>query len=63
MIANPNPSIDEAMRVIPKTWQQRWCTCDTCACMGCANIAGGLQRLGFSKQDHADWMSRNAGTN
>lgn len=47
--------IDEEMERMPKAWRRRWCNSQTCACMGCANISGGLREKGFTKEDWLRW--------
>lgn len=50
--------IDAAMMSMPPGWKSRWCN-NMCACMGCANKAGGLTAKGYTYQDWRDWISRN----
>lgn len=51
--------IDAAMNSMPPEWKSRWCNSHMCACMGCANKAGGLTAKGYTYQDWRDWISRN----
>jgi len=51
--------IDTAMMSIPSGWKSRWCNSHMCACMGCANKAGGLTAKGYTYQDWRYWISRN----
>lgn len=51
--------IDAAMNSMPPGWKSRWCNSHMCACLGCANKAGGLTAKGYTYQDWRDWISRN----
>lgn len=51
--------IDAAMNSMPPGWKSRWCNSHMCACMGCANKAGGLTAKGYTYEDWRDWISRN----
>ena len=48
-------AIEMAMREMPYAWRMRWCESEACACMGCANRSGKLERLGFTKEQWTAW--------
>jgi hypothetical protein len=50
--------IEEEMEKMPARWRNRWCNSQTCACMGCANISGGLREKGFAKEDWLQWKNQ-----
>lgn len=50
-------AIEAEMRKLPYGWRMRWCEAQACACMGCANRSGGLQRLGFIKEQWTAWKN------
>lgn len=50
-------AIETAMRKLPYSWRMRWCEARACACMGCANRSGRLQRLGFTKEQWTAWKN------
>lgn len=52
-------TIDEAMAAMSERYRYRWCEVGWCGCLGCANAAGGLLRLGFTKADWLSWVERN----
>lgn len=37
----------------------RWCTCEICGCLGCANRSDGLQMKGVTYEQWLDWKARN----
>ena len=45
--------IDSLIRDMPPAWRARWCEPGEfgCACMGCANVSGGLMKAGFTKDE------------
>lgn len=47
------------MEKMPEEWRYRWCKARLCCCLGCANVAGKLIKLGFTEQDWEDWVKRN----
>ena len=51
--------LSELMQNMPEQWRKRWCNSQTCACMGCANISGGLMAAGFTKEDYFKWKALN----
>lgn len=51
--------LNELMQNMPEPWRKRWCNSQTCACMGCANISGGLRAAGFTKEDYLKWKALN----
>jgi hypothetical protein len=57
---NTVEDVDREMQMIPASWRNRWCDSQTCACMGCANISGGLCAKGYTKEDWEQWRKRNA---
>jgi hypothetical protein len=54
-----NKNIDSVMGSMPLEWRYRWCNAGACGCRGCANGSGGLASLGYSQQEHSDWVRRN----
>jgi hypothetical protein len=58
--SNPcHPSINELMLEMPVAWRRRWCNSQTCACMGCANVSGGLAAKGYTREEHQQWLQFN----
>lgn len=57
---NIKPSIDVLMAKMPESWRFRWCEGikTGCACLGCANVSGGLVRQGFTKKEWEEWVKR-----
>ena len=51
--------IDVAMKSISEEHRYKWCEGGPCACMGCANVSGGLVDKGFSKKDWERWVVKN----
>ena len=58
--SNHRPTIDTLMQLMPSQWRRRWCSAGLCACKGCANQSGGLERYGYTQADHAKWLSDQA---
>jgi hypothetical protein len=59
--APPHPmpaSIDRIMENMPQAWRKRWCTTELCACLGCANGAGGLPSIGITREQWEEWRQR-----
>jgi hypothetical protein len=52
----PMAQLDALMAKMPEPWKGRWCKSQACACLGCANISGGLARKGYTEIDHQKWM-------
>jgi hypothetical protein len=52
-------SIEIVMNRMQPDWKYRWCESNACGCMGCANRSGGLNVLGYSKEDWEEWVSKN----
>ncbi len=52
-------SIDSVMQSMHPEWRYRWCDAGACGCRGCANGSGGLASLGYTQQEHSDWVKRN----
>jgi hypothetical protein len=50
-------AIEAAMQKMPHNWRMRWCEAQACACMGCVNRSGGLQQLGFTKEQWTAWKN------
>lgn len=51
----------QLMQALPPTWRGRWCGAtedNPCACLGCADGAGGLVREGFTEQDWRQYFLR-----
>lgn len=57
---NTEKNIDPVMNSMPPSWRKKWCTTTgACACLGCANISGGLTSKGYTHSDWMNWVSRN----
>lgn len=55
-----NEIMDEIMAKMPINWRYYWCESEKgCACAGCANRAGQLTKLGYSKKDWEEWIKAN----
>lgn len=57
-IITPTPPMEQMLREMEPRWRDRWCEAykvGGCSCLGCANVAGGLERHGYTK---ADWDKR-----
>jgi hypothetical protein len=52
-------TIDVIMNSMPPDWRKKWCSSNACACMGCANVSGGLTSKGYKKEDWEEWMRGN----
>ena len=52
----PMARLDALMAQMPERWKRRWCKSQACACLGCANVSGGLARQGYTEADHQKWM-------
>lgn len=50
---------NSAILKIHPSYRERWCAPGNsgCACIGCANHAGGLLELGFKKSDWEAWKA------
>ena len=51
--------LNHLMNDMPLRHALYWCTSE-CACMGCANVSGGLSKAGFSKEDWKEWWRSQA---
>lgn len=51
--------INTLMREMPREWRGYWCESQVCACLGCANGAGGLAARGILKSEWAAWCKAN----
>lgn len=51
--------LDKLMNDMPEDWRSRWCGSEVCACMGCANVSGGIALKGYSKADWQLWLEEN----
>lgn len=50
-------AIEMAMWKMPYNWRMIWCESGACACLGCANRSGKLERLGFTKEQWTAWKN------
>lgn len=57
----PTSGIGPLMEAMPAAWRKRWCLSGACACTGCANISGGLEAKGYTREDHQQWLQFSAG--
>lgn len=53
--------LNNLMASMNPEWRKRWCSSQACACMGCANVSGGLAQNGFTQEDHSNWLRNNNG--
>lgn len=49
-------TLDELMTAMPQDWRERWCGSGACACMGCANRSGGVDKYGYTQEDVSEWV-------
>lgn len=52
-------SIDIEMTCMPESYRYKWCRSKNCACLGCANKAGGLAAKGYTWEDWNKWVGKN----
>ncbi len=51
--------LNKIMESMPIDWRYYWCDSIFCACSGCANSSGGLNKNGVKKEDWTKWVEEN----